>query len=282
MSFFSQVRARLGLRSRNTKASKSESGHCSWFHFKSRAAQTSSDALDRSATSQSSPPPRQHKYADRIHQTHRCTMVHGCESIDLAELEKAWFARRKSSLHRLSANNMLFEEEVRSPRPAHCFQYDPLALEVTSEGIELELDDFHSRPESVRVEDDLEDFWALVAEIEAVDTGKHVEDEAQSADSSSSDYATYKVAAVLCFDESDHETQTSLPLPQYQPKRRPAPISVSRARPSSLIEHQCNISDTPLTMAGQWPPSASSTSSSIPPRPDTAATADSSLILEWW
>jgi len=282
MSFFSQVRAWLGLRSRNTKASKSECGHCSWFHFKSRAAHTPSDALDRSATNQYSPPPRQHKYADRIHQSHRRTMVHGCESVGLAELEKAWSARRKSSLHRLSANNMLFKEEVRSPRPSRCFEYAPLALEVTSEGIELELHDFHSRPEPVRAEDDLEDFWALIAGIEAVDTGKHMEDEAQSADSSSSDYATYKVAAVLCSDESDNEIQTSLPLPQYQPKRRPAPISVSRARPTSLIEHQCNISDTPLTMAGQWPPSARSISSSIPPCPDTAATADSSLILEWW
>lgn len=282
MSFFSRLRARLGHNSRDTEATRSESGHCGWFRFKSRTAQTPSDVPHRSTPSHSCSPPRQHKRADRIHQSHRHITLRGRESIDLEDLEKAWFARRKSSLHRLSANNMLFKEEIRSPRPSRCFEYVPIALEVASEGIEMELDDFPGGSESLGAENDLADFWALIAEIEAVDTGKHVEDESQSADSTASNYATYKVAAVLCSDENDNETQTSLPSPQYHPKHRPAPINVSRTRPTSLIERHCNISDTPLTMAGQWPTSARSVSSFTPTRPGTTATADSSLILEWW
>ncbi|KAK5092011.1 hypothetical protein LTR70_006104 [Exophiala xenobiotica] len=183
MSFLSRLRARLSYHSRDTNATKSEGGRCGWFHFKSRTTQAPSDVSGRSTLSHAGAPPRQHKCADQIHQSHQHVVVGGRESVDLVDLEKAWFARRKSSLHRLSANNMLFKEEIRSPRPSRCFEYVPFALEVSSDGIEMELDEFSGRSKSLGAEDELAEFWALIAEIEAVDTGKHVEDEPQSADS---------------------------------------------------------------------------------------------------
>ena len=69
------------------------------------------------------------------------------ETVELSKVEKAWFNRRQSSLCRILASTTAFTEEVRSPRPARCYEYVPLVLgseatgPTTSEGITVELDD---------------------------------------------------------------------------------------------------------------------------------------------
>lgn len=67
--------------------------------------------------------------------------------IGMTTLEQPWFARRRSSLMRLSASNMQMSDNVRSlRRPAsRTHEYVPLVLDdipVTSDGIEMELDEF--------------------------------------------------------------------------------------------------------------------------------------------
>lgn len=74
------------------------------------------------------------------------------ESIhDLQSLDPSWFSRRKSSLHRISATDMGFVEEVRLPDRNKQYEYVPLFLDarpglyfstsnVNSEGIEMEMD----------------------------------------------------------------------------------------------------------------------------------------------
>ncbi|KAK5943870.1 hypothetical protein PMZ80_003151 [Knufia obscura] len=277
MTSFSRFRARLGRRNRDTeKVKTTKKAKISWLCPTFGASRTSAGASSPDQSGEHSSISGPTSRVEQACQAQRHISVCSHEGFDLVTLEKAWFTRRTSSLHRQSAYQTPFKEEVRSPRPARCYEYVPLAFDFSSEGIEVEMKSLSGREDVTEI--DLTDFWNLVEEIQPADKGKQPDDRQEINSAPVSNYTSFKVVAELDLDgTSNSGIEQGFPSPQYHPKHRPAPIDISRARPTSYIEHQCNVSNTPFTLPGQWPASAKSTA-----RPQTAATADSGLILDWW
>ena len=285
MTLFSRLRSRSSRRSHNTEQASqigSDKTIRSWFRTLRRSP-TTSEASRQSRSSAPVSSPMTTRCTHLAHQRNQLPTFGSHDTIDLMDLQQACYFRRKSSLSRQSVSQMLFKEEVRSLVPVRCSEYVPFVLESSSEGIEMELDDLPARPRLLDAVVSPRNFWASVMTVEGIHVGENPDDKSEALHSPISNYATYKVTTILSLDQSHGEIEESLPSARCHPKKRPAAIDISKARPSPFVEHQCNLSETFRSVSpGQWPGSAISLSSSTPTRPRTAATVDSDLIFDWW
>ena len=285
MTLFSRLRSRLSRRSYTTERTVptcSDKSMHSWFQTRRRSPITT-EASGQPKPSSSVSSLVTTRCTHLAYQHKQLPTIGSHDAIDLVDLQQACFNRRKSSLSRQCASRLLFKEEVCSPLPIRCSEYFPFVLETSSKGIEMELDDLPARPRPLDAMVQLRDFQASIMTIEGIYTGEYPNDKSEILYSPINNYATYKVATFLSLDPSHSETEGYLPSPQYHPKKQPAAIDISKARPTSFVEHQCNLSETFRSVSpGQWPRKSASLSSSTTTRPQTAATVDSELIFDWW
>lgn len=200
-----------------------------------------------------------------------------CSQIGMTPLEQPWSSRRRSSLMRVSASNMQMSDELRLSCPVANRQYEYVPptidnIPVTSEGIEMEMDEFvrrlsaGSQKVSFEVLDDADDNASMLTfeyvsflMVHHANPYKFTPASRNPQASAARTPTSFKASIDLGEVSASNEAHTSSP--QRSGKLRPAPLPIFSTeftimQPLPVQEQFCIMSDSPLSfrsMAGAWP-----------------------------